>query len=143
MGPVYIRSWHPKINGSHFGLPPGAIQRMTGVGGKFMNYDVCAPAPFHCPQKLCVSIVSVYLPSYLFTFFVCHDQVASQQKRINELEEEYSRLMSRMENSLQRQQQMAEELKEMTALNELVLQLEEDNSRLQVRAKRGKSPNYC
>ena len=74
---------------------------------------------------------------------MCHDQVASQQKRINELEEEYSRLMSRMENSLQRQQQMAEELKEMTALNELVLQLEEDNSRLQVRAKRGESPNPC
>lgn len=48
------------------------------------------------------------------------------------MEEEYSRLMSRMEKSLQRQQQMAEELKEMTALKDLNLELEEENSTLQV-----------
>ena len=33
IGPVRITSWYPKFNGSHFGLPLSAIQRMTGLGG--------------------------------------------------------------------------------------------------------------
>ena len=32
-----ITSWYPKINESHFGLPPSSIHKMTGVGGK-MTY---------------------------------------------------------------------------------------------------------
>ena len=35
-GAVRITSWYPKINGSHFGLPPSSIHRMTGLGGKFV-----------------------------------------------------------------------------------------------------------
>ena len=35
MGAVRITSLNPKFNGSHFGLPPSSIQRLTGLGGKF------------------------------------------------------------------------------------------------------------
>ena len=47
IGPVRITSWYPNFNGSHFGLPPSSIHRMTGLGGKFVlvNYDVCAISP--------------------------------------------------------------------------------------------------
>ena len=31
MGLVRITSWYPKFNGSHFGLPPSEIHRMTGL----------------------------------------------------------------------------------------------------------------
>ena len=31
MGLVHITSWYPNFNGSHFGLPPSEIHRMTGV----------------------------------------------------------------------------------------------------------------
>ena len=36
MGLVCITSWYPKFNGSHFGLPPRSIHRMTGLGGKMV-----------------------------------------------------------------------------------------------------------
>ena len=36
MCPVCITSWYPKFNGSHFGLPPSSIHRMTGQSGKKM-----------------------------------------------------------------------------------------------------------
>ena len=36
MGPVHITSWYPNFNGSHFGLPPNEIHRMTGLGSKIM-----------------------------------------------------------------------------------------------------------
>ena len=36
MGPVQIASSYPNFNGSHFGLPPSSIHRMTGLGGKFV-----------------------------------------------------------------------------------------------------------
>ena len=31
MGLVRITSWYPSFNGSHFGLPPSEIHRMTGL----------------------------------------------------------------------------------------------------------------
>ena len=31
MGLVHITSWYPNFNGSHFGLPPCEIHRMTGL----------------------------------------------------------------------------------------------------------------
>ena len=31
-----ITSWYPNFNGSHFGLPPSSIHRITGLGGKFV-----------------------------------------------------------------------------------------------------------
>ena len=31
-----ITSWYPEFNGSHFGLPPSSIHRMTGLGGNFV-----------------------------------------------------------------------------------------------------------
>ena len=31
MGPVRITSWYPKFNGSHFGMSPVSIHRMTGL----------------------------------------------------------------------------------------------------------------
>ena len=36
MGPVRISSWYPNFNGSHFGLPPWSIHRMTGLGGEMV-----------------------------------------------------------------------------------------------------------
>ena len=35
MGLVCITSWNPKFNRSHFGVPPSAIHRVTGLGGNF------------------------------------------------------------------------------------------------------------
>ena len=34
MGLVRITSWYPNFNGSHFGLPPSEIHRMTGLPPK-------------------------------------------------------------------------------------------------------------
>ena len=36
MGAVHvpIASWYPKLKGSHFGLPPSSVHRMTGLGGR-------------------------------------------------------------------------------------------------------------
>ena len=34
-------SWYPIFNGSHFGLPPSSIHRMTGLGGKKL-WTMCA-----------------------------------------------------------------------------------------------------
>ena len=43
-------AWYPEFNGSHFGLPPSSIKRMTGVhvGGKMVwtMTSRCAQAPF-------------------------------------------------------------------------------------------------
>ena len=36
MGPVRITSWYPNFNGSHFGLPPSEIHRMTGLPPKIV-----------------------------------------------------------------------------------------------------------
>ena len=36
MGLVRITSWYPKFNGSHFGLPPSEIHRMTGLPPKIV-----------------------------------------------------------------------------------------------------------
>ena len=33
---VQNTSWYLKFNGSHFGLPPSSIHRMTGLGGNFV-----------------------------------------------------------------------------------------------------------
>ena len=42
MGPVSITSWYPKFNGSHVGLPPSSVHRMTGLGGKVVWTTVIA-----------------------------------------------------------------------------------------------------
>ena len=36
MGLVRITSWYPDFNGSHFGLPPSEIHRMTGLPPKIV-----------------------------------------------------------------------------------------------------------
>ena len=36
MGLVRITSWYPNFNGSHFGLPPSEIHRMTGLPPKIV-----------------------------------------------------------------------------------------------------------
>ena len=36
MGLVHITSWYPNFNGSHFGLPPSEIHRMTGLPPKIV-----------------------------------------------------------------------------------------------------------
>ena len=45
MGAVRITSWNPKFNGSHFGLPPGSIHKMTGLGGKMVSTMMYAHRP--------------------------------------------------------------------------------------------------
>ena len=42
-GAVRIASLNPKLNGSHFGLPPSRIHRMTGWVAVY--HDVCARPP--------------------------------------------------------------------------------------------------
>ena len=37
MGLVRITSWYPNFNGSHFGLPPSKIHRMTGLPPKILR----------------------------------------------------------------------------------------------------------
>ena len=37
MGLVRITSWYPNFNGSHFGLPPSEIYRMTGLPPKIVR----------------------------------------------------------------------------------------------------------
>ena len=44
MGTVCITSWYPKLNGSHFGLPPYPQNDWTGWQN-LVNYDVFAQAP--------------------------------------------------------------------------------------------------
>ena len=36
MAVVRNSSWYPKFNGSHFGLPPSSIHKMTRLGGKMV-----------------------------------------------------------------------------------------------------------
>ena len=36
MGAVHIASRYPNFNGSHFGLQPSSIEKITGLGGKMM-----------------------------------------------------------------------------------------------------------
>ena len=47
MGAVRITSLYPNFNGSHFGLPPGSIHKMTGLGGKM----VWTMTQAHRPQR--------------------------------------------------------------------------------------------
>ena len=53
-GAVRITSWYIKFNGSHFGLPPSSIHRMTGLGGKMVWTMIYAHMPHsgHCPEVL-------------------------------------------------------------------------------------------
>ena len=52
MGLVRITSWYPNFNGSHFGLPPSSINRMTGLGGKIAWTDVFAQGPSVTANKV-------------------------------------------------------------------------------------------
>ena len=48
IGLVRITSWYPNFNGSHFGLPPSEIHRMTGLPPKIvwtMTYSQSRPIP--------------------------------------------------------------------------------------------------
>ena len=47
MGLVRITSWYPNFNGSHFGLPPSEIHRMTGLPPKIVWTMTCSHRP-HC-----------------------------------------------------------------------------------------------
>ena len=42
-----ITSWYPNFNGSHFGLPPSSIHRMTGLCGNF-PYTMTYAHSSHC-----------------------------------------------------------------------------------------------
>ena len=48
MGAVRITSLIPKFNGSHFGLPPSSIHRMTGwvANSRILWLYICARPPF-------------------------------------------------------------------------------------------------
>ena len=52
MGAVCIKSWYPKFNGSHFGLPPSSIHKMTGLGGKWCERLHKRTAPIETCHKL-------------------------------------------------------------------------------------------
>ena len=46
-GIVRITSWYPNFNGSHFGLPPREIHRMTGLSPKIV-WTMTYPHRLHC-----------------------------------------------------------------------------------------------
>ena len=50
MGLVRITSWYPNFNGSHFGLPPSKIHRMTGLPPKIVWTMTYSHRP-HCQIK--------------------------------------------------------------------------------------------
>ena len=54
MGAVRNTSCYPKLNGSHFGLPPSSIHRMTALGGNFVWAMTYSHRPNHdaTAQKL-------------------------------------------------------------------------------------------
>ena len=53
MGAVRITSLYPKFNGSHFGLPPSSMHKMTGLGGKMVWMMMYAHRPhFDLPPSL-------------------------------------------------------------------------------------------
>ena len=55
MGLVRIMSWYPNFNGSHFGLPPSEIHRLTGLGGKMVWTMTYSHRPhFTAPGCTCV-----------------------------------------------------------------------------------------
>ena len=49
MGLVRITSWYPNFNGSHFGLPPSQIHRMTGLPPKIVWTMTYSHRP-HCSE---------------------------------------------------------------------------------------------
>ena len=55
MGLVRISSWYPNFNGSHFGLPPSEIHRMTGLPPKFVWGMTYSHRPHsrqpNCPKR--------------------------------------------------------------------------------------------
>ena len=51
MGLVRITSWYPNFNGSHFGLPPSEIHRMTGLPPKIVWTMTYSHKP-HCLNLL-------------------------------------------------------------------------------------------
>ena len=59
MGLVRIMSWYPEVNGSHCGLPPSSIHRMTGLGGKMvwtLTYSHRPHSFFDFAPALCRSV---------------------------------------------------------------------------------------
>ena len=42
-----VTSWYPRFNGSHFGLPPSSIHKMTGLGGKMVSTMMCTHKPHY------------------------------------------------------------------------------------------------
>ena len=80
MGLVRITSWYPNFNGSHFGLPPSEIHRMTGLPPKIvwtMTYShrphwvqTFADRFFNCPVPgfLISTILNIFVSDYCYLF---------------------------------------------------------------------------
>ena len=59
MGLVRITSWYPNFNGSHFGLPPTEIHRMTGLPPIIVWTMTYSHRP-HC----CVRTITPFIKMY-------------------------------------------------------------------------------
>ena len=66
MGLVRITSWYPNFNGSHFGLPPSEIHRMTGLPPKIV-WTMTYSHRSHC-FGLIVRVVYDYFHFLLIAF---------------------------------------------------------------------------
>ena len=76
MGLVHITSWYPNFNGSHFGLPPSEIHRMTGLPPKIVwTIITCS----HRPHTIGIGTVS--LPSTCFFFNTTSDHLQIAKHR--------------------------------------------------------------
>ena len=97
MGLVRITSWYPNFNGSHFGLPPSEIHRMTGLPLKIvwtMTYShrphfkkfVCwywgrkKKIIFQFSSMVCYNVLCISMKQY--RFFIAQERVLENSHTI-------------------------------------------------------------
>ena len=72
MGLVRTTSWYSHFNGSHFGLPPSKIHRMTGAGGKKVSTMTYSHRP-HFPGDIIIVSGKILLARHYITIVLTRD----------------------------------------------------------------------
>ena len=85
---VHITLLYPKLNGSHFGLPPSSIHRMTGLGGNFLHTMTYAHRPhwffFIYKKKLRKLALVGIIPNHFFSFSSDKDRRTDSRSRLGQ-----------------------------------------------------------
>ena len=82
-GLVRITSWYPNFNGSHFGLPPSEIHRMTGLPPKIVWTMTYSHRP-HFVNPLCHSTQHPVCSSKMFSLFASKSKPSRTSSSDNE-----------------------------------------------------------